>query len=98
MRKIALGVVGILVVLAAGCKGTTSTPTSTPEPSTSVPATQAPPTATSLAVATPAGPAGCVVSPMEFSVVSGISEVADDDHVEGSADARITLIEYADFQ
>jgi hypothetical protein len=97
MRKIALVATGLLVVLAAGCKGATPAPTSTPEPPTSVPATQAP-AATPLAVATPAGPASCVVAPMEFSVVSGISELTEEDHVEGSADARITLIEYADFQ
>ncbi|MCJ7738552.1 MAG: hypothetical protein MUQ10_14775 [Anaerolineae bacterium] len=97
MRKIALVVVGLLVVLAAGCRGATSTPTSTPELPTSVPATHAP-VATPLAVATPAGPASCVAAPMEFSVVSAISEVTEEDHLEGSANARITLIEYADFQ
>ena len=97
MRKTALAIAGLGVVLAVGCRGATSTPASTPEPPTSVPATHAP-AATPLAVVIPAGPASCVVVPSEFNVVSGISEVSEEDHVEGSADARITLIEYADFQ
>ena len=97
MRKAAMVVAGLVVVLVAGCRGATATPTSTPEPPTSVPATHAP-AATPLAVVTPAGPASCVAVPMEFNVISGISEVGEEDHVEGSADARITLIEYADFQ
>jgi hypothetical protein len=48
--------------------------------------------------ATPAGPATCVPSPLDFPVESRIPSVTDKDHVEGPAGASITFIEYADFQ
>jgi len=97
MRRTALVVMGLLVALVAGCSKGALFPTPTPVPPSPRPTMQAP-SPTPLDVATPAGPATCVAVPMQLPEVSGISDVTEEDHVEGSLDARITLIEYADFQ
>jgi len=95
MRKPALLLLVLALGLVAGCGGKSPTPSPSP---TAAPPTTAPPTAAPSVTATPAGPATCVPSPLDFPVESRIPSVTDKDHVEGPAGASITFIEYADFQ
>jgi hypothetical protein len=43
-------------------------------------------------------PAFCVAEPLNLPVEPRIPPVTEADHVQGPADAPITIIEYADFQ
>jgi hypothetical protein len=47
---------------------------------------------------TPSDMASCVAAEAEFPVEPNLPPVTADDHVRGSDDASITLIEYSDFQ
>jgi len=100
MRKTALVILGLCLVLVAGCKGGAAESTQTRSVGALAPTASPTPAALPApsAVATASGPVSCVAAPLDLPILSGISEVSDQDHVEGNADARITVIEYADFQ
>ena len=107
MRKVVLSLSVLSVVLAAGCgvqmpsqtpaatrpAEPTSMPSPTSAPSTSDAATTVPSTSD-----TPTGPASCVLEPFDPPIESRVPPLNDDDYTHGSAEASITLIEYADFQ
>ncbi|MCX7681431.1 MAG: peptidylprolyl isomerase [Anaerolineae bacterium] len=91
----------LLVVLTTGCGEQLAAPTATPTPAptpTPLPSPTAAPVAPGATTGTPTRPATCVPEPFDPPVVSGLPPVTDADHVYGSANASITLIEYADFQ
>ncbi len=94
MRKLALLLMTVL--LLAGCNGETVNPGSGASPSPTSPPTPIPEVPT--IVATPSGPATCVLEPLDLQTESRIPPVTEEDHVHGPADAPITFIEYADFQ
>jgi cyclophilin family peptidyl-prolyl cis-trans isomerase len=73
----------VTLILLSGCQ---SDQTASPTP-TSLP----------LPTPTPAGPAACYLSPFNFQEIDA-PEISESDHVHGSADADIVIIEYADFQ
>jgi hypothetical protein len=107
MRKLALSLSVLSVVLAAGCGAQTPSqaptatrlaePTSIPSP-TSAPSTSDTATTMPSTSDTPTGPASCVAEPFDPPIESRIPPIDDDDYTHGSAEAPITLIEYADFQ
>lgn len=104
MRKSALFMTVLVMGLVTGCgvempsPVPTATPTTAPTPPpppTSAPAaTDAAPPASEA----PSGSASCVATPLDFPVESRVPPISEDDYTHGSADAPITLIEYADFQ
>jgi hypothetical protein len=107
MRKLVLLLIVLLLALVAGCADGVASPTSAPTlspASTSTPLpspTSVPEEATVVPeVSAPSSPgsASCVADSFDFPLVPGIPSVTDEDHLHGSADASITLIEYADFQ
>jgi hypothetical protein len=106
MRKLALSLFVLSVVLAAGCGAMPSTaptatrpaePTSNPSPTSEPPTSDAATTVPSISDTT-TGPAACVLEPFDPPVESRIPPINDDDYAHGSTEASITLIEYADFQ
>ena len=102
MRKPALLLTVLLLGLVAGCgvelpspaPTLPPAPTSPPSPTSGPEPTIAPPPTSE----TPPGSASCVAAPFDLPVESRIPPVTEEDHLHGSADASITLIEYADFQ
>ena len=102
MRKLALSLSVLSVVLAAGCgvQMPSQTPTAIrPAEPTSMPSPTSSPSTSDTATTVPStGPASCVVEPFDPPVESGIPPLSDDDHAHGPGEASITLIEYADFQ
>jgi hypothetical protein len=111
MRKHLPLAVLLLAAFLMGCGGP-ATPTDRPsdvvvEPTdTSVP-TEVPTEVPSPTIGQESGgeptaassePAACVQASAEFPPLQGLPPVSEEDHIKGSADARITLIEYSDFQ
>jgi hypothetical protein len=72
----------------------TTAPTSPPLPT----ATAEEEIDTSSTSETVSSAASCVAMPFDFPVEPRIPPISEEDHTHGSADASITLIEYADFQ
>ncbi len=107
MRKLAFLLPVLSVILAAGCgvqmpsqtpaATRTIEPTSVPSP-TSAPSTSDTATTVPSASDTATGPASCVLEPFDLPIESRVPPINDDDYTHGSAEASITLIEYADFQ
>ncbi len=85
--------VGALLMMAVGCGGGQTTPTSNvPTLETTATAEASPPPTSSP------GQAACrAVSPVGYPV-DDVPPVTDQDWSIGPADAPVTLIEYADFQ
>jgi len=95
MRKLALLLIVLLLVVGCGKESASPTPTSIPIP-TLLPS---PPSDPEIPAAiTPSGPATCELEPFDLPVESRIPPVTEEDHVHGPADAPITFFEYADFQ
>ncbi|NLE46507.1 MAG: hypothetical protein GX620_17460 [Chloroflexi bacterium] len=97
MRKTALAMASLLLVLVVGCSANkvASTETVAPPSPTSAPDVATP---TPFVTSMPAAPATCRVAPIEFPKIEGIPEIHEGDHIEGNINGSIVLIEYADFQ
>jgi hypothetical protein len=80
----------LLTGLAAGC--CKQEPTPEPEP------TARPSPQPTTEIALEPQEATCVAQPLDLPVEPRIPPVTEADHVQGPPDARITIIEYADFQ
>ena len=94
MHKRLLLFLVLLTGLAAGC----CSPEPTPEPTLEPEPTVRPSPQPTVEVALEPQEAFCVAEPLELPVEPRIPPVTEADHVQGPADAPITLIEYADFQ
>jgi hypothetical protein len=97
----------ILAVLLAACRGTSDPvidETPPPQVEATEPSEVTPPAANTPAPALPpaAGQAGCTVVPVSSEPDPMIEElfspISDKDWVKGPESARVTIIEYSDFQ
>ncbi len=102
MKKISLFILMLLAVSLAGClPQATASPTLAP--TSTIPVRLSPTTPATLAIGSELLPdSGCTVitkkptpGPTAESIYPPVTEA---DHAKGPADARVTIIEYSDFQ